>query len=95
MHKGEFVYITKTGRFYHYTDDDCPVYSSIKKGKKQAKRITETEAKAKGLTLCRHCKKEYAEDMRERGRLPNGQNIGCLVFIAPIVAAVGILHIIF
>ncbi|WP_164669364.1 hypothetical protein [Virgibacillus doumboii] len=66
MHQGDEVFVTKSGKYYHYFDDDCPTSSSIMKGKKQAKRVKEEETKAMGLTLCRHCAKEYAEDMRER-----------------------------
>lgn len=75
MHRGDEVFITKSGKYYHYFDDDCPTSSSILKGKKQAQRIKEEEAKAKGYTLCRHCAKEYTEDLRERGlrRNANGQ----------------------
>ncbi|MFC4558966.1 hypothetical protein ACFO3D_12260 [Virgibacillus kekensis] len=36
------------------------------KGKKEARKVKKEEAKAMGLTLCKHCAKEYAEDMRER-----------------------------
>lgn len=81
MHRGEDVFITKSGKYYHYMDDDCPTTSSILKGKKQAQRVKEGEAKQKGYTLCRHCAKEYAEDLRERGyrRNANGEieRIGC------------------
>ncbi|GAA0482019.1 hypothetical protein GCM10008986_03520 [Salinibacillus aidingensis] len=66
MHHGDEVFITKSGKYYHYFDDDCPTTSSILKGKKQAKRVKEEDAKAMGLTLCKHCAKEYAEDKRER-----------------------------
>ncbi|MDM5283117.1 hypothetical protein [Peribacillus frigoritolerans] len=62
-----------------------------RKGRKKAFEVTEEEARAKGLTLCRTCAKEYAEDQRERGRLPNGQAVGCLVFIVPIVGVIAIL----
>ncbi|WP_153729993.1 hypothetical protein [Salinibacillus xinjiangensis] len=66
MHQGDEVFVTKLGKYYHYMDDDCPTTSSILKGKKQAQKIKEEEAKARGLTLCKHCAKEYAEDLKER-----------------------------
>ncbi|MBM6618752.1 hypothetical protein [Bacillus suaedaesalsae] len=33
MHRGDEVFITKSGKYYHYFDDDCPTTSSILKGK--------------------------------------------------------------
>ncbi|WP_182102728.1 hypothetical protein [Niallia taxi] len=81
MHRGDEVFITKSGKYYHYFDDDCPTSSSILKGKRQAQRIKEDEAKARGYSLCRHCAKEYNEDLRERGlrRNANGEieRAGC------------------
>ncbi|HZG88120.1 hypothetical protein [Paenibacillus sp.] len=81
MHRGDEVYITRSGKYYHYFDDDCPTTSSILKGKVQATKIKEEEAKAKGYTLCRHCAKEYAEDLRERQ--------GCTTAAILLLAAVG------
>lgn len=66
MHKGDEVYITKMGKFYHYFDDDCPTTSRILKGRTLARKVKEVEAKRMGYTLCRHCSKEYAEDLAER-----------------------------
>ncbi|MDM5335088.1 hypothetical protein QUF56_17975 [Ureibacillus composti] len=66
MHYGDKVYITKSGKTYHYKDDDCGVSSSIMKGKKLAIEVTEEEAIARGYRLCRSCAKEYAEDLAER-----------------------------
>jgi hypothetical protein len=66
MHSGDNVYITRTGKYYHYNDDDCPTTARILKGNMAAEKILETEAKERGYTLCRHCAKEYAEDMAER-----------------------------
>ncbi len=66
MHKGDEVYITRTGKFYHYFDDDCPTTARILKGKTPAQKIKEEEAINRGYTLCRHCSKEYAEDLAER-----------------------------
>lgn len=66
MHTGDEVFITKTGKNYHYFDDDCPTTSRILKGRTTAQRIKETDAIAKGYTLCRHCAKEYKEDLAER-----------------------------
>jgi DNA mismatch repair ATPase MutS len=66
MHSGDEVYVTKTGKFYHYFDDDCPTTSRILKGKTAARRIKEAEAIQMGYTLCRHCSKEYKEDLAER-----------------------------
>lgn len=55
MHHGSYVLLTSANaKIYHYTDDDCPIASSIKKGKRQYIQITEEEAKARGLKLCRH-----------------------------------------
>jgi hypothetical protein len=66
MHKGDEVYVTKTGKYYHYFDDDCPTTSRILKGATIAKRIKEEEAIKMGYSLCKHCSKEYAEDLAER-----------------------------
>lgn len=66
MHRGDEVFVTKSGKYYHYMDDDCPTTASILKGKIQAQRIKEADAQAQGYTLCRHCAKEYAEDLAER-----------------------------
>lgn len=88
MYKGNNVFATKSGKTYHYMDDDCGVSSSIMKGRTQAEEIEESEAIERGLSLCRNCSKEYAEDRRERGGLPSGSNVGCLVFILPIVGTV-------
>ncbi|MEP9408609.1 hypothetical protein ABKP09_20020 [Peribacillus frigoritolerans] len=66
MHKGNLVYVLPGGKKYHYKDDDCSYSSSIMKGTKKAKQITEDEAKRRGLTLCKSCRKEYQEDLRER-----------------------------
>lgn len=66
MHRGDELFVTKSGKYYHYMDDDCPITSSILKGKKQAQKIKESEAKEKGYILCRHCAKEYTEDLAER-----------------------------
>ncbi|MCM3584985.1 hypothetical protein M3182_04390 [Mesobacillus maritimus] len=66
MHKGDKVLITKAGKYYHYMDDDCPTTSRILSGRTAATKILETEAKRRGYTLCRHCAKEYAEDLAER-----------------------------
>lgn len=66
MHQGDEVYITRTGKFYHYFDDDCPTTARILKGKTSARKIKEEEANKMGYTLCRHCAKEYAEDLAER-----------------------------
>lgn len=90
MHRGDEVFITKTGKYYHYMDDDCPTTSSILKGKKAARKIKEEEAKALGLTLCRHCAKEYAEDMRER----KGCGAAALVFIGIGLSGLGIFNLI-
>jgi DNA mismatch repair ATPase MutS len=66
MHQGDEVFITKSGKFYHYFDDDCPTTSRILRGTTQARKVKEEEAKQMGYTLCKHCAKEYAEDLRER-----------------------------
>lgn len=75
MHYGDKVFITKSGKTYHYKDDDCSVSSSIMKGKKAATEITEEEAKAQGYRLCKACAKEYAEDLAER------KAAGCSLFL--------------
>lgn len=63
MFDNKTVYITKSGRSYHYTDDfDCPTVSRIVKGKTAASRIPVEEALSKGLTLCSHCERERQED---------------------------------
>jgi hypothetical protein len=85
MHQGDEVFVTKTGKYYHYFDDDCPTTSSILKGKKQAQKIKETEAIEKGYTLCRHCSKEYAEDLAER----KGCSSAAILFLS-IVSATAI-----
>lgn len=66
MHQADEVFITKSGKYYHYFDDDCPTSSSILKGNKQAQKVKEEKAIQMGLTLCKHCAKEHEEDMRER-----------------------------
>ncbi|KAA9023909.1 MutS N-terminal domain-containing protein [Niallia endozanthoxylica] len=66
MHHGDEVYITRTGKYYHYFDDDCPTTARILKGTTAARKVKEEEAKRMGYTLCRHCSKEYAEDLAER-----------------------------
>ena len=66
MHRGNKVYVLPGRKSFHYTDDDCPVTSSILKGKKTAIVITENEARTQGYKLCIHCRKEYQEDRRER-----------------------------
>lgn len=66
MHKGNHVYILPGGKRYHYKDDDCPQSSSIMNGNRSALSMTEDEAKRRGLTLCKSCRKEYLEDQRER-----------------------------
>ena len=67
MHrKGDKVFITKTGKTYHYKDDDCGVTSSILKGKRPAMEISEEEAIERGYKLCLSCAKEYREDLAER-----------------------------
>jgi DNA mismatch repair ATPase MutS len=66
MHTGDEVYVTRTGKFYHHFDDDCPTTSRILKGKTSAKKVKEEEAIKMGYTLCKHCSKEYAEDLAER-----------------------------
>lgn len=77
MHYGDKVFITRTGKTYHYKDDDCGVSSSIMKGKKAAIEITEEEAKAQGYRLCKACAKEYAEDLAER----KAMGCGCSLFL--------------
>ena len=66
MHYGDEVYITRTGKYYHYFDDDCPTTSRILRGTTAARKVKEGDAKKMGYTLCRHCSKEYAEDLAER-----------------------------
>ncbi|WLD91616.1 hypothetical protein [Alkalihalobacillus sp. AL-G] len=66
MHEGDEVFITKSGKYYHYFDDDCPTTSRILKGGTAAEKIKEEEAKKRGYSLCKHCAKEYAEDSAER-----------------------------
>lgn len=66
MHKGDQVFVLPGRKTYHLTDDDCPVTASILKRKKKAKVVSEASAKAQGLKLCTHCKKEYQEDLAER-----------------------------
>jgi hypothetical protein len=78
MHTGDEVYITRTGKYYHYFDDDCPTTSRILKGNMNATKILETEAIEKGYTLCRHCAKEYEEDMAER----KGCGVAAVIFLA-------------
>ncbi|KGX89696.1 hypothetical protein [Pontibacillus marinus] len=84
MHHGDEVFITKSGKYYHYFDDDCPTSSSILKGKKDAQKVKEEEAKEMGLTLCKHCAKEYEEDMKER----QGCAGASVLFIGAAVASV-------
>jgi hypothetical protein len=66
MHSGDEVYITKTGKYYHYFDDDCPTTSRILKGKTHARTVKEEEAINMGYKLCKHCSKEYEKDLAER-----------------------------
>lgn len=66
MHKGNHVYILPGGKRYHLKDDDCPQSSKVMNGGKSALLMTEDEAKRRGFTLCKTCKKEYQEDLRER-----------------------------
>lgn len=66
MHKGNRVYVLPGGKRYHLKDDDCSYSSSIMKGNRSALLMTEDEAKDRGLTLCKSCKKEYQEDLREQ-----------------------------
>jgi hypothetical protein len=61
MHKGEEVYITKTGKYYHYLDDSCLVTARIGKGNMKCKKVLETEAVKLGYTLCRQCAKKMEE----------------------------------
>jgi hypothetical protein len=63
MHKGEKVYITKTGKYYHYLDESCLVTAKIVKGNMNSKIILETEAVKFGYTLCRQCAKKSKEEM--------------------------------
>ena len=83
MHKGDEVYITRTGKFYHYFDDDCPTTSRILKGKTPARKIKEEEAIKRGYALCRHCAKEYAEDLAER----RGCSTATIFFLATGIGA--------
>lgn len=88
MHQGDEVFITKTGKYYHYFDDDCPTTSRILKGRTQAEKIKESEAIEKGYTLCRHCSKEYAEDLAER----QGCGSAAIIFISVAAStAIGLL----
>lgn len=66
MHKGNHVYVLSGGKRYHLKDDDCPHSSRIMNGSRSALLMTEDEAKSRGLTLCKTCRKEYMEDQRER-----------------------------
>jgi len=66
MYHGPYVYVTKGSNIYHYTDDDCPVTTSIHKGRKFAEAITEEQALQMGLKLCRYCAKEYWEDQAKQ-----------------------------
>jgi hypothetical protein len=84
LHQGDEVFITKTGKYYHYFDDDCPTTSRILKGKTQAQKIKETEAIEKGYSLCKHCSKEYAEDLAER----KGCGSAAIIFIGIASSAV-------
>lgn len=61
MHRGAHVYAIGTSRKYHYTDDGCPQFSAIRRGQVADRRIKEVDARASGLTLCRHCANEYRE----------------------------------
>ncbi|MBM7602382.1 hypothetical protein JOC75_000352 [Metabacillus crassostreae] len=85
MHKGEEVFITKTGKFYHYIDDDCPTTSRILKGTTTAKTLKEEEALQQGYTLCKHCEKEYKADLADR----KGCGSAAIMFIG---VCVGFVH---
>ncbi|RBW67693.1 hypothetical protein [Bacillus taeanensis] len=62
MHSGDEVYITKTGKYYHYLDDSCLITARIVKGNMKSKKVLETEAQRLGYTLCRQCAKNMKED---------------------------------
>jgi hypothetical protein len=89
MHKGDEVYITRTGKFYHYFDDDCPTTARIIRGITPARKIKEEEAIKMGYTLCRHCSKEFAEDSAER----QGCGTAAIFFIAAGISASSIFKI--
>jgi len=86
VHRGPYVYVTKGSRTYHYTDDDCPVTSSILKGKKPFQRITEEQAQQMGLKLCRHCAKEYREDQVERQANRFSVYLGAVIAVVMVIA---------
>lgn len=65
MHKGNKVFVLPSRPSYHYNDGDCPVTASILKRKKKADIVTEDQAKAAGLKLCIHCRREYEVDRIE------------------------------
>lgn len=89
MHTGDEVYITRTGKYYHYFDDDCPTVSRIRRGTTAARIIKEEEAKQMGYTICSHCFKEYAEDLSER----QGCGATAIFFLAAGIGASAIFNI--
>ncbi|SMO32726.1 hypothetical protein [Melghirimyces algeriensis] len=65
MHTGEYGWVTEHGETIHLKDDDCPVSSAIMKGDRKARQVHIETAREEGYQICRHCWKEFQEDLGE------------------------------